>query len=32
MPFSQKNVSTRNLFKGLELQQGSENPIVKLPY
>lgn len=32
MPFAQKNVPMHNFFKGLELQQGFENPIVKIPY
>lgn len=32
MPLAQKNVSMHNFFKGLELQQGFENPIVKVPY
>ena len=31
MPFAQKNVSMHNFFKGLELQQGFKNPIVKIP-
>ena len=31
MPLAQKNVSMHNFFKGLELQQGFENLIVKMP-